>query len=107
MSYYPIELDKVRNLKYGMRAISLIEKKYKKPMMKIEGINNGELSMEDYATLIWAGLVHEDKSLTPDKVMDLIDEYSSLKKVSEAMWNALNEVFADDETGEEKEEKNE
>jgi hypothetical protein len=39
--------------------------------------------------------------------MDLIDEYSSLKKVSEAMWNALNEVFADDETGEEKEEKNE
>ncbi len=27
MSYYPIELDKVRNLKYGMRAIDLIEKK--------------------------------------------------------------------------------
>jgi len=108
MSYYPIELDKVRNLKYGMRAISLIEKKYKKPMMKIEGISNGELSMEDYATLIWAGLVHEDKSLTPDKVMDLIDEYSSLKKASEAMWNALNEVFADDDAQEATvEEKNE
>ncbi len=101
MSYYPIELDKVRNLKYGMKAISLVEKKFKKPIMKIEGMQDGSLSMEEYAVIIWAGLTHEDKNLTPDRVMDLIDEHSSLKKVSKEMWNALNEVFANDETVEE------
>jgi hypothetical protein len=97
MSYYPIKLDKIRNLKYGMRAIDLIEKKFGKPIMKIEGIGDGALTMEEYATLIWAGLVHEDKELTPDKVMDLIDEYSSITKVTQDMWKALNEVFVKEE----------
>lgn len=109
MSYYPIELDKVRNFKYGMRAIDLIEKKFKKPIMKIEGMTDGTLSMNQYAILIWAGLYHEDKSLTPEKVMDLIDEYSSIREVSKEMWKALNEMFAAEteedieETGEAKE----
>lgn len=105
MSYYPIELDKVRNLKYGMKAIDLIEKKFGCPIMAIEGIENGMLTMEEYATLIWAGLVHEDKDLTPDKVMDLIDEYSSLTKVTHDMWKALNEMFAADEGGDEEKNK--
>lgn len=97
MSYYPIELDKTRNLKFGMRAIDLVEKKFGKPIMAIEGIQDGVLSMEEYATLIWAGLAHEDKELTPDKVMDLIDEHSSLMKVTQDLWKALNEVFAVEE----------
>ena len=33
--------------------------------------------------------------------MDLIDEHSSLKKISKEMWAALNEVFANDEVVEE------
>lgn len=98
MSYYPIKLDKVRNLKYNMRAIDAIEKKFKKPVMKIEGMQDGALSMNEYATLIWAGLVHEDNNLTPDKVMDLIDEHSSIRAISQEMWKAFNEVFEDDTT---------
>lgn len=104
MSYYPIELDKVRNLRYGMRAIDLIEKKFKKPMFEIEGIKNGNLTMDDYATIIWAGLAHEDKDLTPAKVMKLIDEHSSLPVISKEMWIALNDMFKTDEGEEEKEE---
>ena len=103
MSYYPIELDRERTLKYGMRAIDLIEKKFKKPIMKIEGMQDGSLSMNEYSILIWAGLVHEDRGLTPDKVMDLIDEHSSLKIISKEMWLAFNEVFKDDEDEEETE----
>ncbi len=105
MSYYPIELDKTRNLKFGMRAINLVEKKFGKPIMSIEGMENGMLSMEQYATLLWAGLSHEDKELTPDKVMDLVDEYSTLSKASKMLWEALNEVFKDTDT--EEKEKNE
>lgn len=96
MSYYPIELDKVRNFRYGMRAISLVEKKFKKPMAKIDMDN---LTMEDTATLIWAGLVHEDRDLTPEKVMDLIDEHSSLTAVMQAMSEAMNGAFGTGEEG--------
>ena len=105
MGYIPVELDKIRNFKYGMRAIDRIEKKTGKPLMQIEGMQDGNLSMEHYAIVIWAGLAHEDKELTPDKVMDLIDEHSSLRKVSKEMWKALNEVFENDD--EEEQEKNE
>lgn len=98
MSYYPITLDKVRNLRYNMRAIDSLEKKLKKRVGDIEGVTTGNLSMQEYATFIWAGLVHEDKDLTPDKVMDLIDEYSSLREVTKEMWDAFNAMYAGDDT---------
>lgn len=106
MSYYPIKLDKVRNFKYGMRAIDLIEKKYGKSIMEIDGISDGKITMEDYATLMWAGLVHEDKELTPERVMDLVDEYSNIREVSKVMWKGLNDVFRADEEETETEGKN-
>lgn len=93
MSYYPIELDKVRNFKYGMKAISLIEKKLKKPISQIDMDN---LTMEDAAVIIWAGLQHEDKGLTPDKVMDLVDDYSNVQTVMIAMDKAFAAAFGAD-----------
>nr|WP_312578220.1 hypothetical protein [Sedimentibacter sp.] len=109
MSYYPIKLDKVRNLKFGMRAIDRIEKKYGKPIMEIEGMQNGLLTMDQTATIIWAGLAHEDNTLTPETVMDLIDEHSSIPETSKEMWKALNSVFGAEEVAgtEEVEVKNE
>lgn len=90
MSFTPIKLDKVRNFRYGMRAISIIEKEFKKPIGKID---MGNLTMEDVAIIIWAGLQHEDKDLTPGKVMDLIDEYSDLQTVMKAMNEAMQDAF--------------
>jgi len=88
--YTPVELDKIRNFRYGMKAISVIEKKMKINVAKIDFEN---LSMEDTATIIWAGLVHEDSKLTPDKVMDLIDEHSNIKDVMVIMGEAFNGAF--------------
>lgn len=102
MGYYPIKLDKVRNLRYGMRALDLIEKKFGGPIMAKEGMMTGVLTMEEYATIIWAGLVHEDKDLTPEKVMDLIDEHSSLKEITSEMWDAFNAAYGEEEESEEK-----
>lgn len=90
MSYYPIKLDKVRNFKYGMRAISLVEKRFKKPINKVDMDN---MTMEEAAVMIWAGLVHEDKNLSPDKVMDLVDDYSSVPEVMRQLTEAMNESF--------------
>ncbi|MDD4564770.1 MAG: hypothetical protein PHE79_04765 [Eubacteriales bacterium] len=103
MGYTPIELDKMRNLRYGMKAISLVEKKFKKPIAKLD---MGSLTMEDSAILIWAGLAHEDQNLTADKVMELIDDYSSLPAVMEAVGAAMTEAFGSAEQAE-TQEKNE
>lgn len=95
MSYYPIELDKTRNLKYGMRALDRIEKKLKKKLSKVD-LN--DLSMEETAVVIWAGLVHEDNKLTVERVMDLVDEYSNLTEIGEHMGRAMNDAFGITET---------
>lgn len=92
--YTPIELDKTRNFRYGMKAISMIEKKLKTNVSKLDF---DKLTMEDTATIIWAGLVHEDKSLTVDKVMDLIDEHTTIQKALETMSKAFSEAFGGNE----------
>lgn len=96
MSYTPVELDKVRNFRYGMKAISTIEKKFKKPISKVDFEN---MTMEDTATIIWAGLVHEDKNLTVEKVMDLIDEKGNLQQVMQVMSEAMSAAFGGKEEG--------
>lgn len=88
--YTPIELDKTRNLRYGMKAISIVEKKLKTNISKLDMDN---LTMEEIATVIWAGLVHEDKSITVDKVMNLIDDHSNIKNALEIMGKAFSEAF--------------
>lgn len=98
MSYHPIQLDKMRNFRYGMRALNLIEKKLKKPVAKIDMEN---LTMEDAAVMIWAGLQHEDKGLTPDKVMELVDDYSNVQTVMIAMGKAFAGAFGADAPEEE------
>lgn len=88
--YTPVEMDKTRNFRYGMKAISYIEVKLKKPISKI---NFNELTMEETATVICAGLIHEDNTLTPDKIMDIIDEKGNFNDVLKAMGEAFNNSF--------------
>lgn len=87
--YTPIELDKVRNFRFGMRAVDFIEKKFKKPISKVDFEN---MTMRETATVILAGLIHEDNSLTEDKVMDLIDEKGNLEEVLTAMGEAMKQL---------------
>jgi hypothetical protein len=89
--YVPIQLDKSRNFRFGMVAVSLMEETMG---VKINKLDIDNLSMKDTATVMWAGLVHEDKDLTPEKVMHLIDEHSDLPTVSEAMAKAFEVGFS-------------
>jgi len=87
-AYTPIALDKSRNLRYGMKAFSKIEDTLGKPLAQID-LNN--LTQKQLATFVWAGLEHEDKSLTPDSVMDLIDDHSDIQTVAETLGKAIQE----------------
>lgn len=93
MGYHPIELDKTRNFRFGMRAFDLIEKKLKKPIAQIDPDN---VTMQEVATIMWAGLAHEDKDLTPAKAMDLVDDHSDVITAMAVMWKAFAAAFGVD-----------
>lgn len=89
--FIPLELDKTRNLRYGMVALTKIEKKIGKPFAKIDFEN--EMTYSEIATILWAGLSHEDPELTPEKVAELIDEHSDIQTAITAMGEAMQEAF--------------
>lgn len=47
---------------------------------------------------MYGGLYHEDKTLTIQKVGDLIDEYSNLNEVAEKLGEALTAAFGGENT---------
>jgi hypothetical protein len=98
--YTPIKLDKTRNFRYGMKALNLIEKKFNKNIASIDFEN---LTIEGTMTIIWAGLVHEDKDLTPEALIDIIDNNGiKLETIVTAMSEALQDAFGPDEVKEPK-----
>lgn len=90
-AFIPYKLDKVRNLRYGMVALSLFEDTTGKEMLSLDF---NKVSIKDLGVLIWVGLYHEDKDLTPEKVMELIDEYSTIEEAAELMGKAIAEAFS-------------
>lgn len=89
--YTPIMLDKMRNFRYSMRALSLIEKSFKKPLARIDF---GALTIEETMTVVWAGLVHEDKEITPDGLLDIMDQHGvKFDDLVDAMTTAIDDAF--------------
>lgn len=113
--FIPLVLDKTRNIRYGMVALTRIEKKLGKPFAsinfggtKVEKVICPDCSHEveveiadggigityaEIADILWAGMVHEDTELTSEKVAELIDEYSDIATAMGAMSDAMQEAF--------------
>ncbi len=85
-----VNLDKPRVLRYGINALARIEDLIGKPLTNLDLQNVG---IKDLLVIIYAGLYHEDETLTVEKVGDLIDEYSSLDEISEKLGEALSLAF--------------
>jgi hypothetical protein len=70
---FPITLDRERNLFYSQRSTWLIEQKTGLKYMQGEFKQLwDEPTPERLAVLVWAGLVHEDKELTPEAVAEML-----------------------------------
>lgn len=82
-----IKLDKPRRLRYTLNSLALIEERYGDVQKAIESLQAGKLSV--IRTILWAGLVHEDETLTENQVGDLV-EISDLQQVTEK----INQAFA-------------
>jgi len=85
-----INLDKPRTLRYGINALAKIEDITGKSLASLDFTN---VSIKDLLAIIYAGLYHEDKSLTIENVGDLIDEYGSLEEIAKSVGEAVTEAF--------------
>jgi hypothetical protein len=91
MNYIPIQLDKTRNLLMGFGALQMFKRITGKSLAKIDYEKD---DFEDYIPVIfYAGLVHEDKELTLEKTIELIDKYLGIKKALEMIEPILAETF--------------
>ena len=88
-----INLDRPRTLRYGMNALVKIEDLTGKSLLAFD-LNN--VGVKDLLVIIYCGLCHEDKNLTPEQVGDLIDEYSSISEIAEKLGEALTAAFGAD-----------
>jgi len=91
--FVTIELDKPRKLRFDLWSLKALQDKTGLKLSQLgEFMAETQDDIEKMATLLWAGLVHEDKDLTVEKLMSTItwDKLSeSLGKVYEAFSDNL------------------
>ena len=85
-----IELDKPRTLRYGLNALVTIEEQIGRPLT---GLDFNNVSVKDLRAILYAGLFHEDKELTPEKVADLVDDFSNIETISTKVGEAMTLAF--------------
>jgi hypothetical protein len=82
-----IVLDKERSLIFDLNAICELEEKHGSMQGAMDAMSKG--SMKAVRSLLYAGLKHEDDSLTEEKVGKLID-ISKLVLIGTTINNALS-----------------
>jgi hypothetical protein len=96
----PIKLDKERNLKFGFAAMMALEKELEgKSFFEIVKEVQTKPTITLMVHLVWAGLIHEEKSLTVERVTKILDnsDFEDLiGKINEAVGLSLKE---DDDQG--------
>ena len=65
-----LDLDRPRELRFGFKALKMIEGMFKKPLMEID---LGNLKSDTLEKILYAGLKADDKDLEFDKMEDLLD----------------------------------
>lgn len=79
-----ITLDKERNLYFNLNSLEIIEELTGKSIDKI----TENMNMKSLKAIVYAGLVHEDKSLTVEAVGEMIG-FDDISRVSEAIGQAF------------------
>lgn len=88
--------DKEYELKFGFKAILMLEKHYnEKNLSKLFSEHIGE-SFSGLAVMVWAGIKHQDKNASINKVENMIheaieNEDLTIDQISEAVNKAIVE----------------
>lgn len=85
-----IKLDKPRKIRFGMGAMVEFEQLTGIKLTELQD----EMSISVCAKVLWVMLKQEDKALTFDQTIELIDEYSdNLNDVIEKVTEAIQAAF--------------
>lgn len=91
-----IMLDRVRYLKFGYEAFSLLEEKFGDLEKAMAAFSEGKLNT--VSTLLWAGLqddLAEGEVLTEKQVVKML-KLSQLAEIGDAIAQALKNAFPED-----------
>ena len=94
----PIELDRPRSLKFDLNAFAELEEKFGSMDAAFQAMQKG--SMKAARTLLWAGLLHEDETLTEKRVGSMVT-LANMSGVMDKITNALTEAMPDAESASE------
>ena len=96
--YIPVTFEKARNFRYGLAAIDLIEKRLGKRISEIDFRKFGRsTTVMEKTIILWAGLVHEDPTLTPESLLEIMDKNNVLlADVIPLMFDAIDNGFGGD-----------
>ncbi|MFV9511805.1 hypothetical protein [Tepidibacillus sp. LV47] len=86
----PIILDKERHLKFDLNAFAELEELYGDFQTAMDAMQKG--SIKAIRAMLWAGLIHEDKSLTVEDVGSMID-MSNINEVVGIISKAISEAM--------------
>ena len=91
-------MSKIGELKYGVNAIRALIKATRKTPDQFLGENFKVLDMELGTTIIWAGMLWQNKNLTVDEVGDMLDTENGLYaeafgEAAKKFMEAFNRLF--------------
>ena len=103
--------EKEYSLHYGQNAICALEDELDKSISEIyAGLENREVKLKDFRAILWAGLLRENRNLSPEDVGNICDDAkvpitALLPACIEELNSSLQHFISDDES--EDDEKNE
>lgn len=94
----PIQLDRVRYLKFGFGAFSILEEKFGSLELALNALTDGKMST--IRLLLWAGLqddLAEDEVMT-EKQLEKMLSLRDLPMLMEALQTAIMSAMPEEET---------
>jgi hypothetical protein len=86
---------KPRHLFYNFNALVELTETLGIDIMNIQSVLNGTGMLKAVRGILWAGLVHEDKTLTLEGAGDLI-EFRKIEELTKSILEALDAAFKSD-----------
>lgn len=90
----PIMLDKERHIRFTFSALCRLEDTLGIPVADIGETLRGAVRLGQVRDLLFAGLYDDDKTITREKVEDLIGDIDRLGDIVEAIYKAIEGTFA-------------
>ena len=88
----PITLDKPRTLRFDLNAFAELEEKFGSMDAAFHAMQKG--SLKAARSLLWAGLLHEDETLTERKVGGMVT-LANMSGIMDSITSALTAAMPD------------